>query len=147
MQVEQMKAQLQDQQHQREMQLQVEVERMKQEFQDQQAAHQKQLEAERDARKAELDAQVEMHKQALEAQKREQEIAFEKWKAELQAQTQIYIAQLGAGSQEPVETNGDPNNVSNALAASIDGFRAAIEQMNRPKTIVRGPDGRAAGIA
>ena len=85
--------------------------------------------------KAELDAQ-------LEAQR----IEFEKWKAELQAQTQIYIEQMKLGSQQPVETNGDPENLSNALAASIDGFRVALEQMNRPKQIVRGPDGRAQGI-
>ena len=37
--------------------------------------------------------------------------------------------------------------MNNALAASIDGFRAALEQMSKPKTIVRGPDGRAQGIA
>jgi hypothetical protein len=82
----------------------------------------------------------------LDAQLESQKIEFEKWKAELQAQTQIYLAQLTAGSTQAVETNGNPENVSNALAVSIDGFKAAIEQMSKPKQIIRGPDGRAAGI-
>ena len=89
--------------------------------------------SEREQLKAQLDAQ-------LEAQK----IEFEKWKAELSAQTQIYIEQLKLGSQQNVEQGGDINN---ALAASIDGFRQALETMNRPKQIIRGPDGRAQGIA
>ena len=89
--------------------------------------------SEREQLKAQLDAQ-------LEAQK----IEFEKWKAELAAQTQIYIEQLKLGSQQNVEQGGDINN---ALAASIDGFRQALETMNRPKQIIRGPDGRAQGIA
>ena len=89
--------------------------------------------SEREQLKAQLDAQ-------LEAQK----IEFEKWKAELSAQTQIYIEQLKLGCQQTPEQGGDINN---ALAASIDGFRQALETMNRPKQIIRGPDGRAQGIA
>lgn len=92
-----------------------------------------QRDAEREVMKAQLDAQIEA-----------QRIEFEKWKAELAAQTQIYIEQLKLGSQQPVQQEGDINN---ALAASIDGFRQALETMNRPKQIIRGPDGRAAGIA
>jgi len=90
--------------------------------------------SEREQLKAQLDAQ-------LEAQK----IEFEKWKAELSAQTQIYIEQLKLGSQQTPEQGGDINN---ALAASIDGFRQALETMNRPKQIIRNPQtGRAEGIA
>lgn len=92
-----------------------------------------QRDAEREVMKAQLDAQIEA-----------QRIEFEKWKAELAAQTQIYIEQLKLGSQQPVQQEGDINN---ALAVSIDGFRQALDQMNRPKQIIRGPDGRAAGIA
>ena len=92
-----------------------------------------QRDAEREVMKAQLDAQIEA-----------QRIEFEKWKAELAAQTQIYIEQLKLGSQQPVQQEGDINS---ALAASIDGFRQALETMNRPKQIIRGPDGRAAGIA
>lgn len=88
--------------------------------------------ASREAMKAQMDSQI-------EAQKAE----MERWKAELAAQTQIYIEQLKLGSQQPVQQEGDIND---ALAVAIDGFRAALEQMNKPKQIVRGPDGRAQGI-
>lgn len=90
--------------------------------------------ADREAMKAQMDAQ-------LEAQK----IEFERWKAELQAQTQIYLEQLKQQAAAPTNLEGTPD-MTNALAASIDGFRAAIESLNRPKQIVRGPDGRAQGI-
>ena len=90
--------------------------------------------ADREAMKAQMDAQ-------LEAQK----IEFERWKAELQAQTQIYLEQLKQQAAAPTNLEGNPD-MTNALAASIDGFRAAIEQLNRPKQIVRGPDGRAQGV-
>ena len=91
----------------------------------------------------ERDAQREMMKAQLDAQAEMQRVEFEKWKAELAAQTQIYIEQLKLGSQQTPEQGGDINN---ALAASIDGFRAALDQMNKPKQIIRGPDGRAQGI-
>jgi hypothetical protein len=91
------------------------------------------------------DSEREQNKAMMDAQLAQQQIEFEKWKAELAAQTQIYIEQLKLGStQTPQAESPDLNN---ALAASIDGFRAALDQMNRPKQIIRGPDGRAAGIA
>ena len=76
---------------------------------------------------------------------RQQEIEFEKWKAELASQTSIYIEQLKQQGAAPTALQGDPEMTS-ALAASIDGFRAALNQMSAPKQIVRGPDGRAQGI-
>lgn len=92
------------------------------------------------------DSDREMHKADVSSQLEAQRIAFDKWKAELDSQTKIYIAQLSAGSQVPVETNGNPDSVSNALALAIDGFRAVVDKIGAPKTIIRGPDGRAAGI-
>jgi hypothetical protein len=38
------------------------------------------------------------------------------------------------------------SQTGDALAVAIQGFTAALEQMRQPKTIVRGPDGRATGI-
>lgn len=93
-----------------------------------------QRDAEREAMKAQYDAQM-----------AQQQLDFERWKAELQAQTQIYIEQLKQQAAAPTDLTGN-QDMNNALAASIDGFRAAIESMNRPKQIVRGPDGRAQGI-
>ena len=129
------------QKFQAETQMQMQVEQMKAQAKLQEVranlelqASNDQRDSEREVMKAQLDSQLEQHR-----------IEFERWKAELAAQTQIYIEQLKLGStQTPQQENPDINN---ALAASIDGFRAALDQMNKPKTIIRGPDGRAAGIA
>lgn len=153
LQIEQMKIQADAQKHQAqtqndvqkfqaETQMTLQVEQLKADLKMKEIEGSLQLQAANDAR----DAEREQNKAAMDAQLAQQQIEFEKWKAELQAQTQIYLAQLTAGSTQPVETNGNPDNVSNALAASIDGFRAALDQIGRPKTIIRGPDGKAQGI-
>ena len=69
-------------------------------------------------------------------------MAFDKWKAELESQTQIYLKQMESGAK-PLDTGGDLNNT---LATALDGFRVVVEQMGRPKTIVRDATGRAQGI-
>jgi hypothetical protein len=154
LQIEQMKIQADAQKHQAQTQADIqkfqaetqmtrEIENIKAQAKVQEVQANLELQRSNDER----DAQREMVKAQYEVQLEQQRMEFEKWKAELQAQTQIYLAQLSAGSTQPVETDGNPENVSNALAASIDGFRQALETMNRPKTIIRGPDGRAAGIA
>lgn len=140
-QIEQMKLQADQQKFQAQMQadiqktqaqLQAKLEETRANLELQAANDQR--DAEREAAKAQYDAQLE-----------QQRIEFERWKAELQAQTQIYLEQLKQQAAAPTNLEGNPD-MTNALAASIDGFRAALEQLNRPKQIVRGPDGRAQGI-
>lgn len=149
-QVAQIKIQADGQKHQAEMQADVqkfqaetqmtrETEQIKADAKLQEIRANLELQAANDQR----DAEREVMKAQLDAQMEAQRIEFEKWKAELAAQTQIYIEQLKLGSQQPVQQEGDINN---ALAVSIDGFRQALDQMNRPKQIIRGPDGRAQGI-
>jgi hypothetical protein len=87
------------------------------------------LQSENDRR----DGEREVMKAQLDSQLKEQDIEFQRWKAELDAQTKIYIEQLKLGSQQNVNQAGDLNN---ALAASIEGFRTVIEKMQQPKTIV-----------
>jgi hypothetical protein len=151
-QLEQMKIQADAQKHQADAQSDIQkfqaetqntmqIEQIKAEMKLKEIQANLELQAANDAR----DSQREQQKAMMDAQLAQQQIEFEKWKAELAAQTQIYIEQLKLGStQTPQAESPDLNN---ALAASIDGFRVALDQMNRPKTIVRGPDGRAAGIA
>ena len=140
-QIEQMKLQADQQKFQAQMQadiqktqaeLQAKLEETRANLELQAANDQR--DAEREAAKAQYDAQLE-----------QQRMEFERWKAELQAQTQIYLEQLKQQAAAPTNLEGNPD-MTNALAASIDGFRAALEQLNRPKQIVRGPDGRAQGI-
>lgn len=63
-----------------------------------------QRDAEREAMKAQMDAQ-------LEAQK----IEFERWKAELQAQTQIYIEQLKQQTAQQMNLSGLQTEMQNGL--------------------------------
>ena len=94
-------------------------------------------------------------KAAMEAQRLE----FDRYKADLDAQTKIVVARIGASGELPPELNvdldgqpiPDPADVRHAdmqatLLATLQNLTAAIEEMRRPKQIVRGPDGRALGI-
>jgi hypothetical protein len=128
------------QKFQAETQMQMQVEQLKAQAKLQEVQANLELQRSNDER----DAQREMMKAQMDAQAEMQRVEFEKWKAELAAQTQIYIEQLKLGStQTPQAETPDLNN---ALAASIDGFRAALDQMSKPKQIIRGTDGRAQGI-
>ena len=149
-QVAQIKIRADGQKHQAEMQADVqkfqaetqmtrETEQIKADAKLQEIRANLELQAANDAR----DSEREQYKAQIDAQLEAQKIEFERWKAELQAQTQIYLAQLSAGNAQPIDTGGDINN---ALAAAIEGIKATMETMNRPKTIIRGPDGRAQGI-
>jgi hypothetical protein len=151
LQIEEMKIQADAQKHQAEMQSDIqkfqaetqmtrETEQIKADAKLREIQGNLELQAANDQR----DAEREMHKAEMQAQLEQQRIEFEKWKAQLTAETQIYIEQLKLGAAQPIDTGGDIND---ALATAIEGIRATMETMNRPKQIIRGPDGRAAGIA
>lgn len=95
-QAEQQKIAMQDQQHQREIQRDLDVERMKQSMEMQQQTALNQLEAQRDELKARLDAQVAQHQATLDAQREADRLAFDKWKAELEASVKIQVALITA---------------------------------------------------
>lgn len=92
----------------------------------------------------------EQTKAALEAQRME----FDRWKAQLDAETKVLVAQIAAGVKveaaepaEPIEElPPEPDLMQVALVQALEGFTEAITELRRPKTIVRGPDGRAVGI-
>lgn len=124
----QAQAQQDQQKFQAQTQMDMQVEQMKAELKLKEIQASLELQAANDAR----DSQREVMKAQMDAQLEQQRIEFEKWKAELTAQTQIYIEQLKLGSQPPVQQEGDLNN---ALAASIDGFRFALERLNQPNVM------------
>lgn len=150
-QIEQMKIQADGQKHQAvqqseiqkfqaETQMSREIEQIKADAKLQEIRANLELQASNDQR----DSEREQFKAQATIMAESQRLELEKWKAELAAQMQIYIEQLKLWStQTPRQETPDLNN---ALAASIDGFKAALETMARPKTIIRGPDGRAQGI-
>jgi hypothetical protein len=141
---QQAQLQMQADQASKQSELQLEHERMT--MQAQVDTNRQHVEAQQKQAEAQLQMQLEQYKADQQMQIRTQEIEFERWKAQLQAETQIYIAQMSQGNAAPVDTAGG-QDLTSALAVSIDGFRAAVEQMGKPKQIIRGPDGRAAGIA
>ena len=173
MQIEQMKLQADQQKFQAEHQMNAAIEQLKAQAKQQESQMQLELQASNDARdgereqfKAEQAARIEQAK--IDAALREADIRAEtdRYKADLDAQVKLQIA--GMAQQTSLETAGlqartsleqsersisaaqvakEPGGKQNdVLAASLNGFRVAIEKLNKPKTIVRGPDGKATGI-
>lgn len=117
--------------------------------------------------KAQTQMQIEQQRQAFEAQLKERQIAAEqemaRFKAELDAQTKIAVARISAnpgvdiaGGQVPMTADiaADlTNKVSEAMdrMAVMNGdtmtqIARSLEMLKAPKRIIRGPDGRAAGV-
>lgn len=95
-QLEQQKMSNEQQMAQFKANLDAQVAQAQQAAQAQQEQQQEQLEAQRAQQEASLKAQVEQHKATLDAQNRIQELAFERWKAELDAKTRIAVAEITA---------------------------------------------------
>lgn len=136
------KAQAQMQADMQAKQADLQLERERMQMQAQVDSHRQQVEAEQKSIEQQQQLQLEQYKADRQAEVESLKLEHDRWKAQLAAETQIYIAQMSAGSAAP-----GGKDLTSALAVSIDGFRAAVEQMGKPKTIIRGPDGRAAGIA
>jgi hypothetical protein len=107
-----------------------------------------QLQAENDRR----DGEREQMKAALDAQLKAQDAEFQRWKAQLDAETRILVAQIGAASNEqetPIEQAAEVSeepDTNAVIAQALQGLTEALAGLRAPRTIVRGPDGRAQGI-
>jgi len=127
-----------------------------------------QMQAQADAQKSQAEQQMKLQLQTMENE-------FEKWKAKLQADTQILIAQISAGKDVTIpDTQAEAAAADNFTAALQDGLSNLGQQMAQhlatshalmadshakamtqvaqaihsvagPKEIIRGPDGRAIG--
>jgi len=115
--------------------------------------------------KAQYDMQLEqmrIDQQAFESSSR---LEFERWKAELDSQTKLAIAQMSAqssidakaGEQTEKEASGmseQIEKVSENLLTKLEERTSELSQvlaevatsLNAPKKLVRGPDGRATGV-
>ena len=128
-QLEQQKAQAQLQQEQLRSQNDVEIERQKIAAQIQLEQYKAQLKAETDISIAQINAQI-------EAEKNNAAHAADLRKALLESEIQL------RGLVEQAKTAQGNDQMSSVMS----GMQALIESMNRPKQIVRGPDGKAAGV-
>ena len=118
--------------------------------------------------KLQLQQQIESTKAQNEQQLEAQRLQFEQWKAQLDAETKIVIAELqgqntlkqhelslaSSGQTEKIEeteekseTQNDLINMINEnLSQLIGNHQAVLEQMNRPKQVVRDENGRIIGV-
>lgn len=115
--------------------------------------------------KAQFDMQLEQMRIQQKADAEASRLEFERWKAELDSQTKLAIASMSAqasidakaGEQtEKVsgEMNGQIEQVAQRLMDNLDAKTSELSQMlaeissviTSPRTIVRGPDGRATGV-
>ena len=113
--------------------------------------------------KMRMQADVDVNRQAAEAQQKAleaqqqamleaQKIEFERWREQLRAETQIIVAGMGkqqdvdgvdTGEAKELDDGPDSNQ---ALALAMQGFAAALDRIGKPRMVVRGPDGRIAGV-
>jgi hypothetical protein len=131
MQTLQMTTQIQDQQHAREMQRDMEVERNKQEMQARDSQFQAQLEAQKETQRMQIE---EASKQA------DRELA--RWKAELDAQVKLTIA----GIKSPETLEGEEVEKVEKEDKFLQAMQMMMQQMNQPKMVVRDANGKAVGI-
>lgn len=170
-QLEQMKAQLQDQQSQRELQYKaqadnqaaersMQLEQWKQQQQAAQIQHQNDLEAQRELQHQELEAASEARQHEYESQREAMRLDFDKYKAELDYRKAIEVAEISAKSAlntaqasaatqaakgEPVkDEEAEPEGPS---ISDVHGMlKQLIDSHSQPKTIERGPDGKAISV-
>jgi len=148
-QIEQMKIQADAQKHQAqaqqdvqkfqaEAQMQMQVETLQAALKEKEIEANLQLQAANDAR----DAEREQHKAEMDAILAQQQIAFDKWKIEFTEANKVYIEEMKINGATPQGAAAQADSMTQVLQ----GLQAVIQQMNAPKVIVRGPDGRAIGV-
>lgn len=91
------------------------------------------------------DSEREQNKAMMDAQLAQQKIEFDRWKAEFEAKTKIYIEEMKIRSATPEDETQEQSNMAQVMQG-LEILQAAVAKMSGPKRIVRGPDGRAVGI-
>lgn len=164
MQLKQVELQADAQKFQAEQQL--EMQRIQMEAQAKQAEQQAALQVqqandERDAAREQARIQMEAQLKQVEAETKAQlereKLEMERWRATLEAETKVLVAQIAAQAKAQPEVESSAEQLAEggveepspnaALAMAMQGFTEALAQMRAPRTIIRGPDGRAQGIA
>jgi multidrug resistance efflux pump len=127
--------------------------------------HQNKIQAEMqlEQMKAQIEDQKMQHEMVMKSQEMASKEQFERWKAELDAATKIMVAQIGAkatmdqaalsaeqAAADELQSVGAQDNASAQMidmhGQTLDALRGVMETLAKPKTIIRGPDGRVAGV-
>lgn len=109
--------------------------------------------SEREAMKAQMDAELQRMAEDNKRAIAEMETAMDKYRADLDSQTKIFIEQMRMASkpESEGEERPDGNNemmaqVAQMAAATAQQLRDVAAQMNRPRQVVRDADGRIQGV-
>ena len=173
---EMMKLQADQQAEQMRMQAQAQTEQMKMQADAQLTQVKAQLDMQMQQAKVQAEMQLQQMKAEFEAAKQNNEMQikaremagkeeYERWKAELDAATKVLVAQIGAkagldqaalsaqmaASEELDATLGDGmseaiNRLADMHGQTLGQITGVMQAISAPKRIIRGPDGRAAGV-
>jgi hypothetical protein len=173
---EMMKLQADQQAEQMRMQAQAQTEQMKMQADAQMTQVKAQLDMQMQQAKVQAEMQLQQMKAEFEAAKQNNEMQikaremagkeeYERWKAELDAATKVLVAQIGAkagldqaalsaqmaASEEFDATLGDGmseaiNRLADMHGQTLGQITGVMQAISAPKRIIRGPDGRAAGV-
>jgi hypothetical protein len=173
---EMMKLQADQQAEQMRMQAQAQTEQMKMQADAQLTQVKAQLDMQMQQAKVQAEMQLQQMKAEFEVAKQNNEMQikaremagkeeYERWKAELDAATKVLVAQIGAkagldqaalsaqmaASEEIDATLGDGmseaiNRLADMHGQTLGQITGVMQAISAPKRIIRGPDGRAAGV-
>ena len=173
---EMMKLQADQQAEQMRMQAQAQTEQMKMQADAQMTQVKAQLDMQMQQAKVQAEMQLQQMKAEFEVAKQNNEMQikaremagkeeYERWKAELDAATKVLVAQIGAkagldqaalsaqmaASEELDATLGDGmseaiNRLADMHGQTLGQITGVMQAISAPKRIIRGPDGRAAGV-
>ena len=155
-------------------QMQGQQEQMKAQASAQMEQQKMQMEVQRTQQEQQFNAQLEQHKMAQEAQMAQSQQEFDRWKAELEASTKIVIAQISADTSMKQTQMAGEQQVEQAAQAEVSqdlqtdkankhqgdmmkplvdmhgealkAISKVMEQLSKPKTIVRDAEGRVSGV-
>ena len=171
---EQIKAQTAMQQHQGTMQLgqaklqqEAQASQQRLQMENQRDTQAMQLKAQTDHAKMQQEAQMAQQQQPHEQFMEQSKQQFEQWKIEFETAAKVTIAQISAkttmdaalmaaesaASNEVTEDLGEvapePNHLGKLAdmhGQTLQAIQGMAEAISKPKTIVRGPDGRVSGV-
>ncbi len=161
---EMIKAQAQQQADQARIQADGQIAQMNAQSQQQTEAAKLQHEQQLAQYKAQLDEQKMVHEMQMKANETAQTEQFNRWKAELDAATKIMVAQISAKAsldqamqsaeqaaakemQATAQQDGQASQLVDMHGQTLEALRGVMETLAKPKTIIRGADGRVAGVS
>lgn len=144
-QIAQMKLQAEAQKFQAESGQNMQLEQLKASAKLQEMQANLELQASNDQRDSEREMMTAQHKRELA----DLQLQLDRYKVDADNETRITVAQIShpiENAAEIDEETGEPMQKTDPMAAIIQALQMLADAQSRPKTIIRGPDGRAQGI-